>query len=56
VDELELFQGPHRLGPGAPALAAVQDRDGIPDPPRWRVVWVRRAGRDVRIRLQPQKD
>ncbi len=56
VDELELFQGPHLLGPGALALAAVQNRDDIPDPPCWRVVWARRAGRDVRIRLQPQKD
>jgi diaminohydroxyphosphoribosylaminopyrimidine deaminase/5-amino-6-(5-phosphoribosylamino)uracil reductase len=56
VDELELFQGPHLLGPGAQTFAVVQDRDDIPDPPRWRVAWARRVGRDVRIRLQPQKD
>jgi len=56
VDELDLFQGPHLLGPGARAFAAVEDVAAIPDPPRWRVIWARRAGRDVRIRLQPEKE
>lgn len=53
VDELELFLGPHFFGAGARAFAALGDLVVIPEPPEWRVVWASRAGRDVRVRLQP---
>ncbi len=55
VDELELFFGPHFLGPGARALAALPDLAAIPDPPAWRTVAAQRVGRDIRVRLQPGK-
>ncbi|MGA7965765.1 MAG: bifunctional diaminohydroxyphosphoribosylaminopyrimidine deaminase/5-amino-6-(5-phosphoribosylamino)uracil reductase RibD [Gammaproteobacteria bacterium] len=56
VDELDLFQGPHLLGPGARAFAVLDEQTWIPDPPRWRVVRTQRVGRDARIRLQPEKE
>jgi len=54
VDEAELFVGPHLLGPSARPLAVLEDLAAIPDPPPLRAVWVRRAGRDARIRLQKE--
>ncbi len=56
VDELELFQGPHLFGPGARALAELAVRTRIPEPPVWRIVGARRCGRDVRIRIQANKE
>ena len=56
VDELELFQGPHLFGPDARAFAELPPRTRIPAPPRWRVVWARRCGRDARIRIQTEKE
>lgn len=55
VDELELFLGPHLFGAGARPFAMLGDSVLIPDPPQWRTLWARRAGRDVRIRLQAEK-
>lgn len=55
VDELDLFQAPHLLGSDARAFAVLDEPARIPDPPRWRVVRTQRVGRDVRIRLQPEK-
>ncbi|MGH8127928.1 MAG: bifunctional diaminohydroxyphosphoribosylaminopyrimidine deaminase/5-amino-6-(5-phosphoribosylamino)uracil reductase RibD [Gammaproteobacteria bacterium] len=56
VDELDLFQAPHLLGPDARPFAVLGEQARIPDPPRWRVVRTQRVGRDVRIRLQPEKE
>lgn len=55
VDELDLFQGPHLLGPDARTFAVLGEQTRIPEPPVWRVVDARRCGRDARIRLQPEK-
>lgn len=52
VDQLELFVGPHLLGPAALPLARVPDLAMLPDPPPLRIVWARRAGRDARLRLE----
>lgn len=52
VDQLELFVGPHLLGPAALPLAQVPDLAAIPAAPPLRVVWARRAGRDARIRME----
>ena len=54
VDELDLFQGPHLLGPDARSFALLGEQTRIPEPPPWRIVSVRRCGRDSRTRLQPQ--
>lgn len=56
VDELELYQGPHLFGSDARAFAELQSRARIPEPPLWRVVRAQRCGRDVRIRLQVEKE
>jgi len=56
VDELELFQGPHLFGADARPFAELAPRTRIPDPPVWRVVYARRCGRDVRIRMQTEKE
>src|SRR5699024_1082533 len=56
VDEMDLFLGPHLLGPAAKPMAAVDAVAGIPDPPAWRTVAAQRVGRDTRIRLQPGRD
>lgn len=53
VDELELFFGPQLFGPAARPLAMLADLQQIPDPPRLRVEFARRAGRDIRVRLTP---
>lgn len=53
VDELDLFQGPHLLGPEARSFAALGEQTRIPEPPPWRIVSARRCGRDSRIRLHP---
>jgi len=55
VDELDLFQGPHLLGPGAHPFAMLGDQVGIPEPPMWRILSATRCGRDTRTRLQPEK-
>lgn len=56
VDELDLFLGPHWLGPTARPLAALDVAAEIPDPPVWRTLAAQRVGRDTRIRLQPRRD
>ncbi len=56
VDELELFQGPHLFGPDAKGMAGLPPRTRIPDPPAWRVLRAQRCGRDVRIRIQTEKE
>lgn len=56
VDELDLFQAPHLLGSDARPFAMLGEQTRIPDPPRWCVVRTQRVGRDVRIRLQPEKE
>ncbi len=52
LDEVELFLGPHLLGPSARPLAMLDDVAGIADPPRLQVVQAGRAGRDARLRLE----
>lgn len=51
VDEVDLFLAPHLFGPAALPLAKLADLASIPDPPPLRIVWARRAGRDVRVRM-----
>jgi diaminohydroxyphosphoribosylaminopyrimidine deaminase/5-amino-6-(5-phosphoribosylamino)uracil reductase len=56
VDELDLFLGPHLLGPTARPLAALDAVANIPEPTAWVTVAAQRIGRDSRIRLQPRRD
>jgi diaminohydroxyphosphoribosylaminopyrimidine deaminase / 5-amino-6-(5-phosphoribosylamino)uracil reductase len=52
VDELEIYFGPHLLGPGARPLAALPDLDRFPESSRFAVEWARRSGRDMRVLLR----